>query len=192
MTPAELISTVFAPELFVLVATLGVVGLEVRHDGRGKRALAVRTVAVVAAWTLALVVYQGGQTAIPTPVPGGEDFFASVGLIVGFGVIWLVWRRRGWEESVQAYAVLLVGTSMVHGLVVPLWNVSSHVLYATVPSVYLSTLDRRFAVLLVVPLALVWSRVALNTHTVAESAGALVVGVAIGIATTATLRSRFR
>lgn len=182
MSWAGLLSTVFAPELFVLVATLLVVGYEARSGGRRWRAFAVRAVAVGVAWALAFAVYRGGPGLVPGPVPGGEDFFASAGLIAAFAALWIAWRRRGWGALTPAYCRLLIGVSVLHAAVVPLWDVSSHVLYAAVAAGYLSAVDRRFGPLLAVPLGLAWSRVALDAHTVDEAVGGLAVAAAIGAA----------
>lgn len=193
---ATAISTVFAPELFVLVVTILVVGYELRNDGLGWQAFVSRTLVVAGAWALALLAYEGGSVALSGPVPGGDDFFASVGLIAGFVAIWIAWRRLGWGAFVPAYSSLLIATSLVHVVVVPVWDVSSHVLYAVVPSGYLATVDRRFGPLLSVPVLLAWSRVAVGAHTTGEVLGAFAIGVgaiALGASRgTATEKSGFR
>ncbi|WP_049979781.1 hypothetical protein [Halolamina rubra] len=178
MSVATTVSTVFAPELFVLVATLLLVGYERRTDP-ALGPLARRVGVVVGAWVLAFAVYQGGPGVVGTGVPGGEDFFAALGLIVAFGAIAIAWRRLGWGSLVPLYAALLVGTSLLHLVVVPLWDASSHVIYAAVPAGALVAADRRFAPLVAVPPALVWSRIATGAHTVGEAAGGLLVAAVV-------------
>lgn len=181
MTWAELVSTAFAPELFVLVTTLLLMVYEtgVRNDGWDARGLGARLGTVLVAWALAFAVYQGGPALVSGPVPGGEDFFASVGLIVGFAAIWTAWRRWAFGPLVPTYCLLLVATSAVHVVVVPVWDISSHVVYAAVPVGYLTTVDRRFAPLAAIPLALVWSRLVLDAHTIGQSVGGVVLAVAL-------------
>lgn len=195
-----MLSTVFAPELFLLAVTVLLVGWEFRSGRWGGRGdgfpsedsgsgtghgirkwgrVAPRVAVVGVAWGLAFAVYQGGPALLSTPAPGGEDFFASLGLIVGFALIGAVWRRRAWGSLLPAYCLLLVVTSAVHILVVPVWDVSSHVVYAAVPTGFLATVHRRFAALFVVPLALAWSRVALDAHTLDQSLGALALAAVI-------------
>lgn len=77
------------------------------------------------------------------------------------------------------YCQLLVLTSVIHGVVVPFWDVSSHGLYAVVPSLYLAIVDRRFVVLLVLPLGMVWSRVATDAHSPTESVAGLTLALLI-------------
>ncbi|NHX35087.1 MULTISPECIES: hypothetical protein [Halolamina] len=180
MSVATTVSTVFAPELFVLVATLSLVGYERRIDP-ALGPLARRVGVVAGAWVLAFAVYQGGPQVVGTGVPGGEDFYAALGLIVAFGAIALAWRRLNWGSLVPPYAALLVVTSVLHLVVVPLWDASNHVIYAAVPAGALVAADRRFAPLLAVPLVLVWSRVTTGAHTVDEAVGGLLVaGVVLG------------
>lgn len=179
MRSAALFSTVFAPELFVLAATLLLIGYELRRTGWRWQRLAPRIAVVGVAWLVAFTVYRGGPIFVAGTVPGGEDFFASSGLIVSFVLIGVVWRRRAWGRLVPAYCLLLIITSVLHIVVVPVWDVSSHVVYAAVPSAYLVTVDRRFGALFVVPLGLTWSRVALDAHTPGEAIGGLAVAAVI-------------
>ena len=181
MSVAAIVSTVFTPELFVLLTTLLLVGYEHRDD-LSLTPVTARLSVVAAAWVLAFAVYVVGSRRF-TAVPGGDDFFAALGLIVAFAGIGLVWRRRDWGKLIPPYAALLVATSLLHLVVVPLWDASSHVIYAAVTAGELVAVDRRFAPLLAVPLLLVWSRIATGAHTVDEAVGGLVVaGVIVGTA----------
>ncbi|MFW5924328.1 MAG: hypothetical protein ACOCSP_01865 [archaeon] len=179
MRVATVLSEVFAPELFVLYTTVLVVGLELGQREWNWSGLAGRVGTIVAAWVAAFVVYEGGSAAFATQVPGGDDVFASVGLILGFLLIGAVWQHRGWGRSMRWFAGILVGTSVVHLLIVPFWDLSSHVLYAGVPSGYLAVADRRFAVLLLVPIAVAWSRISLGAHTVPEAIGGLIAALTV-------------
>ncbi len=183
-------STVFAPELFVLEATAVLVGYEYRVRGWSERALAGRVGAVLAGWALAFAVYAGGPELVAAPVPGGDDFYASAGLVAGFAVIWVAWTRQRLDSAGPAYCALLVATSVVHAAVVPLWDVSSHVLYATVPVAFLAAVDWRFAALLVVPGGMVWSRVATGAHTAPEAVAGLALGAGLVAAALALRRTR--
>jgi uncharacterized membrane protein len=177
---ADTVSTLFTPELFLLLTTLLAVGYE-RRDTASLQLLAARIGVVAAAWAVAFAIYVVGSRRFGTAVPGGDDFFAALGLIAAFSAIGLVWCRRDWGPLVPPYAALLVVTSLIHLVVVPLWNASSHVIYAAVPAGVLVTADRRFVPLLVVPPLLVWSRIATGAHTVDEAVGGLVVaGVVLG------------
>lgn len=179
MWVAELLSVLFAPELFVLTATLFLLARELQGTGWRWTELFGRSAVVGVAWILAFMIYQGGPALVSGSLPGGEDLFASVGLIGGFVLIGAVWQRRAWGSLLPPYCLLLVATSVVHLLVVPVWNVSSHVVYAAVPTGFLLTVDRRSVALVVVPLGLAWSRVALGAHTVDQSLGALAVAVGV-------------
>ena len=180
MRVAAAVSTVFTPELFLLLTTLLLVGYE-RRDRPAPRAIAARVGAVAVAWVLAFAVYWGGPKSIGTNVPGGDDFFAALGLIAAFAGIGLAWRRFEWGPLLPPYAALVVATSVLHLAVVPVWNASSHVIYAAVPAGASFAVDRRFAPLLAVPVLLVWSRIALGAHTLDEAVGGLAVaGVVLG------------
>lgn len=180
MPIADTVATVFAPELFVLLTTLLLVGYE-RRDALDPKPLAARLGVVAGAWVLAFAVYQGGPELLDTAIPGGDDFFAALGLIVAFAGIALAWRQFEWGSLIPPYATVLVVTSLLHLVVVPLWDASSHVIYAAVPAGTLVAADRRFVPLLLVAPLLVWSRIATGAHTVDEAVGGLLVaGVVLG------------
>ncbi|SFC51241.1 hypothetical protein SAMN05444422_109163 [Halobiforma haloterrestris] len=183
MSTATVFSEVFAPELFVLLVTTIVAGYELWGSDICASALAARTTTVLFAWIVAFAVYEGGSSIFSVSVPGSEDFFASIGLITGFVIIWFVWVRKGWGPLLQLFSLLLIGTSIVHMAVVPFWDVSSHVIYSAISTCFLCSLNRRFAVFLFVPIGLVWSRIAIEAHTVVEAVGGLVfAGVIIAVA----------
>lgn len=179
MSVAETLSTVFAPELFVLLTTVLLTGYELQRREWSWTGLTGRGVVIVVSYMLAFAVYQGVPSVISVQVPGGDDFFASTGLITGFAVIWFAWVRRSWGELIPMYSAVIVATSVVHLVVVPLWDVSSHVVYAAVSAGFLTVADRRFAVVLLVPLGLVWSRVAVEAHSMMESVGGVVFAAVI-------------
>ena len=178
MSVADTVATVFAPELFVLLATLLLVGYE-RRDALHPKPLAARLGVVAGAWVLAFAVYRVGARIAGTRVPGGDDFFAALGLIAAFAGIALAWRQFEWGSLVPPYATLLVATSLLHLVVVPLWDASSHVIYAAVPAGALTAVDRRFAPLFLVTPLLVWNRIATDAHTVDEAVGGLVVAAVV-------------
>lgn len=180
MRVAETVSTVFTPELFLLLTTLLLVGYE-RRDRLSPKPLAARVSVVAGAWLVAFAVLRVGTRLAGTAAPGGDDFFAALGLIVAFVGIAFAWRRFDWGSLLPAYATLVVVTSILHLAIVPVWDTSSHVIYAAVPAGALVAVDRRFAPLLAVPPLLVWSRITVGAHTVDEALGGLLVaGVVLG------------
>lgn len=88
----------------MLLTTLLLVGYEYRTQGWTWQTLGVRVGAVTAAWLLALAIYQGLPTVVDGSLPGGEHSFASLGLIVGFALVWAVWSRQNRGLSVRCTA----------------------------------------------------------------------------------------
>jgi len=172
-------SAVFAPESFVLLCALVLVGYEWRTVPEGtRRSLAARLAVLGAAWIVAFAVYQGIPLVVGTLPEWGPDATGSVGLAVGMGVLWLVWHLREWGDRFSTFAALLVGVTIPHLLITPFWDVSSHVLYAVVPAGYLTAIETRFAPLAVVAVGMVLARPLAGAHTWAQSIGGLLLGVA--------------
>lgn len=173
---ATLYSEVFAPEYFVLVCTLALVAYEWRgSQSSGLAQVAGRLLTVVVGWAVAFAIYQSTEMMFD-PVPSwGADFTGSVGLGVGIAIIGAVWSIRDWGDHVPALAKLLFGLTIVHTVVTPFWDVSSHVAYAVAPAGYLVVANRRFAPLLAVALGMVLARPLAGAHTWLQSVGGLVL-----------------
>lgn len=181
-------STVFAPEAFILVCALCLLGYERLAPGHGTGDLGAKLGALAFGWAVGLAVYKGVPLAVG-PVPKWiNDALGSVGLVIGLAVIGVVWRRQDWGGFVPPFAGLLVAVSVPHLLITPVWDISSHVLYTVVPAGALVVLDRRFAVLAVVPLGMVLARPLAGVHTWPQSIAGLGLGV---VAVVAFARSRW-
>lgn len=176
---ASTYSAVFAPELFVLVCGLAAVCYEWWRSSRQSWiGIAARVGVLGFGWAVAFAVYQGVPALLAAAPAWATDATGSVGLGVGLLVIWGWWRRAGWGPIVPDYALLLVAVTVPHLLITPVWDVSSHVLYAVVPAGFLTLVDRRAAPLALVALGMVVARPLAGAHTWGESLGGLALGVA--------------
>jgi hypothetical protein len=165
---AQAYSDLFAPELFVLAATVALVGYEWRgDDDRRVGGLLGRLGVVAVAWVVAFAVYT--STPLFLGEPWRDDLLGGVGLAVGFLGIAAAWRRRDWGDRLPPLAALLVALTAVHTVVVPFWNVSGHVAYTTAPGGYLAWVDRRFAPFALVPVGMVAARPLAGAHTWAQA-----------------------
>ena len=142
---AQAYSDAFAPELFVLFCTLLLLGYERRitrpaiesRRPSSRWGLLARLGVVAGAWTLAFAIYQSVPLVFEQTPQWGDDLFGGLGLAAGFACIGLVWRYRRWGRLLPEFAALLIAVTVVHSVVTPFWDVSSHVLYAATPAGYL-------------------------------------------------------
>ena len=179
---ARTYSTLFAPEYFVLLCSLALVGREWRESDARLAGLGARVGVFGLGWAVAFVIYRGVPHAVGTVPSWGPDAAGSAGLGVGVAIIWLCWRRFDWGDRVPEYAAVLLAVTVPHLLVTPFWDLSSHVLYAATPAGHLTLTDRRFAPLLVVPAGMVASRPLAGAHTWAQSVGGLVLAAVVLLA----------
>ncbi|QIO24696.1 hypothetical protein [Haloarcula sp. JP-L23] len=180
---AKTYSAVFAPELFVLLCSVLVIGFEWHRDSaRSSAGLTARLAVLGLGWGIAFAIYQGVPLAVETVPEWGVDATGSAGLGIGILVIWFVWRRRNWGAIVPEYALLLVAATVPHLLITPFWDISSHVLYALVPAGYLLFVDRRFVPLLAVAVGMVFARPLAGAHTWLQSVGGVALSVALLLA----------
>ncbi len=180
---ARTYSEMFAPELFVLLCSLLVVGYEWRTSSEGSLGgLSKRVIVVACGWGIAFAIYQGVPRVVGTLPEWGTNATGSAGLAIGILVIWFGWRIWDWGSTVPEFALLLVGVTVPHLLITPFWDISSHVLYAMTPAGYLSLVDRRFVPLIVVALGMVVARPLAEAHTWLQSIGGLVLALAFLLA----------
>jgi hypothetical protein len=180
---AQAYAAVFAPELFVLLCSLLLLGSEWRTDSeRSRTGLATRLGVVSLGWAVAFAIYQGVPQLVGPLPEWGTDVTASTGLAVGSLLIWVVWRQRDWGDLVPEFALLLVGATIPHLLITPLWAISSHVLYTVVPAGYVSLMNRRFAPLTLVGVGMVGARPLAGAHTWLQSIAGFVLSVVILLA----------
>ena len=176
---AHAFSEVFAPEFFLFLCGLLAIGYEWhRETAQTLGGLGMRVCVLGLGWAVAFAVYEGAPRALG-PVPGGTDVTGSVGLGVGLLVVREVWRRREWGRLVSEYAASLVAVTVPHLLITPVWDLSSHVLYAATPVGVLLSADERFAPLVAVPVLMVFGRPLAGAHTWAQSVAGLLLAVAV-------------
>lgn len=172
-------SAVFAPELFVLVCILAGLGYESRQRRPDARAMLSRLAVIGFGWVVAFLIYRGVPRLVGPLPPWGPDATGSVGLFCGLLVIRVWWRRFEWGETVPEVAAITLIVTVPHLLVTPVWDVSSHVLYAVTPAASLTVIDRRFGPLLVIALGMVIARPLAGAHTWAQSVGGLALGLVV-------------
>lgn len=176
---ARTYSAVFAPEFFVLLCSLLLLGHEWRRSRDASLAgLGARVGTLALAWGVAFAIYEGAPLLVGPLPEWGPDAAGSAGLAAGFLLLWAVWRAADWGPLFPPFATLLLAVTVPHLLVTPVWDVSSHVLYAAVPAGYLALVARRYAVLLVVPAGMVLARPLAGAHTWPQSVGGALLALA--------------
>lgn len=179
---ARAFSAVFAPELFLFGCGLLAVGYEwSRQSERTVAGLAARVGALGGGWIVALAAYVGLPRLLG-PALSGTNVVGSVALGVDMLVVWGVWRAREWGRLVPRYAAAVIAVTVPHLLITPVWNLSSHVLYAALPAGFLLGVDRRFAPLAAVPALMAFARPLAGAHTWAQSFAGLALAAAVLVA----------
>jgi hypothetical protein len=103
------------------------------------------------------------------------DFLVGGGMALVAAVLWLLWRRGDWGTVVPGAMEALVAVTVPYVALSPFWNVSGHVIFSVMSTLYLVLVDRRFWPLLLVPAVMVPNRVYLDAHTWAQAIGALLM-----------------
>lgn len=173
---AHTYSEVFAPEYFVLICALTLIVYEWDRMAVSRtHDLGPRLGVLALGWGVGLAIYKVAPAMFGGILTFGSNLSGSLGLGAGLLLIWLIWHVREWGQLVPEFALLLVGVTVPHLIITPFWDVSSHVMYALAPAGYLTFVDRRFALYLLVPMGMVFSRPLAGAHTWLESLGGLLL-----------------
>lgn len=177
---AHAFSAVFAPEVFLLACTVGLVVYEWRRADRlPPTALVPRFTTIAVAWGIAFLLTELPEVLLAAaPAYWVEDLFAGLGLTAGFLLLAGIWRWRNWGPRLPEFAAMLIVLTIGHSLIVPFWDVSGHVLYTAAPVGYFLTLSRRLVPAVAIPGGMVLSRPLAGAHTWAQSIGGAVLAVA--------------
>jgi hypothetical protein len=180
---------VFHPIVLVGGGLLLLVHREWRERDANRVALRRRVGAFLGAGLLSLVptgAYVLATGKSPMRVTRGNgwqvDALVASGVLVVCVLLWYVWRRFDWGRLVPGGVLALAVATVPYAALSVVWNVSGHVIFAVVPTLYLTLVDRSFWPLLVVPLVMVPNRVVVNAHTWLQSIGGLLVAAGAVVA----------
>jgi uncharacterized membrane protein YidH (DUF202 family) len=175
---------VFHPMPVLTACSLLLVTREWVHDGTRLTSYVARTSTLLAAiaLTTAGFAYVQFRTDIPIWAYRREGFWeldlAMSAVLVGVcATIWFLWRYFNWDERTRRATVLLSATAVPYAWISMHWNISGHVLFTLVPTLYLALVDRRYLPLLVIPLVMIPNRPMVSRHTLEQSFGSVALGV---------------
>jgi membrane-associated phospholipid phosphatase len=173
----DVYAEVFSPEFFMLAVGLLLLGHEWRASGRDWQHLGARLGVFFGCWLVAMAIYKSFPMAIADPLEWHEDVFAAAGMVIGLGLIAVVWQRASWGRILPGIFSLVVVQTVPYVLVSPFWNVSGHVAFTALPAFYATLVDRRYAVLLLVPLVMIANRSIVDAHTWLQSIAGFALAV---------------
>lgn len=164
---------IFNPIYFLLLCSLPVIYYDWRNNGGS---LVIRILTVLFSWIIAFAVYKSYFILTPNAPQWVEDFFAVAGLATAITITAFIWRIKGYGREMIGAIIAALAVSIPYTLISPIWNISGHVAYTTGPVIYLIALDKRFAVLLPVPLVMVINRPLVSAHTWGQSVAGFFLG----------------
>ena len=109
------------------------------------------------------------------------DALIAGGVVITAAAVWYLWRRFEWGTLVPGAVQALVLVTLPYVALSPFWNVSGHVIFALMPTLYLTLVARKFWPLLAVPVVMVPNRLYLHAHTWAQAIGGFLIAAAIVI-----------
>jgi hypothetical protein len=149
-------------------------------DGLGRRVGALLGVALVSAAPVALylLVRRPSVTRLTAETDWRINVVTAVSLVAGGTLLWYLWSGHPWRSAVGTAGAAIAGTAAGYALVASVWNVSGHVTFTLVPTLFLALTDRRFWPLLSIPLPMVLNKPVLGERTWLQSLAGLALGTA--------------
>jgi membrane-associated phospholipid phosphatase len=110
------------------------------------------------------------------------DFLVGSGMALVAAVMWLVWHRFDWGSLIPPAMEALVVVTVPYVALSPLWNVSGHVIFSVMPTLYLVLVERRFWPLLLIPAVMVPNRLYVGAHGLSQAVAGLLIAAVLVIA----------
>lgn len=129
---------------------------------------------------VALVVFKTEQTirSVRLTRIWYIDPLVAMAVTSGSALTWFIWRIRDWGRKMTGGAIAIMAAAVPYGIISPFWNVSGHVSFTVLPTVYLTTIDRKYLPTMLIPAIMVVNRPLLDMHTWEESIAGIVLGLA--------------
>jgi len=147
-------------------------------DSKSGGSLALRAAVVSSVWVVGTAIYRLYFVACPSKPQWVEDLFAVAGLATASVLTLVMWSHFGFGDVIPRVTISGLAVAMTFMAISPFWNVSGHVAFTTLMTGLLVLSNPAWIVLTPLPLIMIFNRVFLKKHTLAESAGGFVLGVA--------------
>ncbi|MFB6140501.1 MAG: phosphoesterase [Halosimplex sp.] len=182
----ELYGYVFHPSTVIGAGALLLIYYERNRQSGERTALWKRVAAFLGAGvlgfvpTIAFFLARSGKLAKAFSGSSWRlDMMVASGVFIGAGVTWAVWRRFEWGQLVPGEMLALIAVIPPYAALSPFWDISGHVIFAVVPTLYLALVDRKFLPLVAIPVLMVPMRVFVDAHSLLESVAGFVVAAVI-------------
>ena len=73
-----------------------------------------------------------------------SDLLTGGSLFVASALLWYVWRAKDWGSEMRGASRTILVVTVPYVLLSLVWNVSGHVTFTLVPTLYLALVDRRY------------------------------------------------
>ncbi|WP_052302951.1 phosphatase PAP2 family protein [Archaeoglobus veneficus] len=173
----------FNPKYFLLLSAVLIVFYDWKNSSHDSRHLFGRLAVISACYAIGIETMDfllqqvyAHSSSFPQYL---EDFSAIAGMMLGLTLSVALWRKLGYGREVICGALGLIAVSVPYTAISYIWNISGHVTFTAAPVTYLTALDRRLAILYVIPAIMVLNRPVVGAHTVLQSVAGLILGISM-------------
>lgn len=174
-TLMQLYAWIFHPFPFLFATSLIIIHREWKSESGPKNKLYKRMAAFTVITALSVIpvvlyaLWSGRGIALIHSNGWTSDVLTGIGLSISSMFTIYVWRKNEWG-ALMPKAILTILAVMTPYLVVShFWNISGHVTFTMLPSLFLTLLDRKFWPLLIVPSLMIFNRPYLGAHTLEQA-----------------------
>lgn len=107
------------------------------------------------------------------------DMLVASGMFIAAGATWFLWHRFDWGHLLPDAMEVLAAVTVPYAVLSPFWDISGHVIFALMPTLYLALVDRKYWPLVAIPVVMVPNRVYLNAHTLTQAVAGFVVAAVV-------------
>lgn len=170
----------FDPKYFLFLSVIIIIFYDWKNSSQNFKHFFPRLAVISMCYVAALITVDLTMHQIVEPISVYpqylKDFSNITGLILGLSLSIVLWRKLSYGKELIYGAFGLIIVSVPFTIISYFWNISGHVTFTAAPVTYLVLLDRRLALLYVIPVVMVFNRPFVGAHTPLQSIAGFILG----------------
>jgi membrane-associated phospholipid phosphatase len=184
----------FDPRYFLFLSSILIVFYDWKNQYQEIKYYFERTAVISISYIAALIIVELVMMQIVGRSSSYPQYFVDysnlAGLMLGLALSIALWKMFKFGKEFLYFAFGLLAVSLPFAVISYFWNISGHVTFTAAPVTYLVLLDRRFLLLYVIPVVMVFNRPYVGAHTPLQSISGFILGTALMFYSIKIIRER--
>jgi membrane-associated phospholipid phosphatase len=184
----------FDPRYFLFLSSILIVFYDWKNQSQEIKYYFERIAVISISYIAALIIVELVMMQIVGRSSSYPQYFVDysnlAGLMLGLALSIALWKKFKFGKEFLYFAFGLLAVSLPFAVISYFWNISGHVTFTAAPVTYLVLLDRRFLLVYVIPVVMVFNRPYVGAHTPLQSISGFILGTALMFYSIKIIRER--